>query len=567
MSDDFKIISSIPDGYPTVDFYGDPITANAYAGAVQRPLVSPITWKANASDNHWDVAANWVETLIPEVYTSVIIPASTTYPELETGKTYACKDISFKAGAELGRQNLLTDYTTISAQIEYKLDPVHRFNMLAIPVGEITADQFYLGGSPKVYLKEYYVTDGEKLAAWKNITNFNQPLSLGSGFAYRVGNELGNGLVSVTISGTGLADGFISETLQFGSDSKYGSSRFALAANPFMTSINFATLANQESSPPITPNYLIWNDQKAYTGYTPNGIWGNLDAATNPTDITTATGYGIIAPLQSFIVEEISVGNTNDQLSFNLADISATGQGQLRSTTPLSDKLSFVASNENASILTFIANREYGQATVSNRDARKLFSSLSNIPDIYTLKESENGQVALGANIIDSNNTLIPLGLLTNYNGNIKFTFQGMDSYNAAITFIDMVENKQIDLTGLTAYEYSFDYTPVLENGQAIAENNRFFIQLAPATPTGVSKIISTNPVVYSKNRVIYAVSAPSDIIRQVWIYNVQGKLVYADKHVNTSSCTIPYGTAIPEVCIVKLITGEGVKNVKLITK
>jgi hypothetical protein len=541
-----EVITTRPADYPTVDFYGDPIPAtNAAAGAVQS--FRKFIWKGSSSSSNWNLAANWNETAVPSVSDDVYIPASVTRFLILEGN-YSCNDIYFEAGAELGRQDLLT---CNKAYVDYKLDPAHRFYMLSIPVNDIKASDFYLGGNPPVYLKEYYLTS-EGGAAWRNITEFNKSLPLGSGFAYRVG---GNKETTVRISGT-LTKNDVPETLNFGSDSRYPDSYFALAANPFMTSIDFSKLENSS----ITANYLIWNEGKVHVGYTPLGTWGGITEINN-------TDYGKIAPLQSFFVEKSSEA-TDGQLTFNL-NIAATGTGTLRSETAPSDKLSIIATNSADSVLTFIATREYGQSTVSSSDARKMFSTANSSPDIYTLKASGNGQVALGANIINTDNMLIPLGLSTTYSGNIRFTFYGMDTYNALITFIDQVENKQMDISGLSSYEYSFDYAPSPANEQAVTEGNRFFIQLAPTDPTGgLDKATTgTQATVYSKGGTIYAATAASDPIRQMWVYNTQGTLIYADRQVNTSFCSIPSGVTLPEICIVKLITEKGVKNVKLINR
>jgi hypothetical protein len=482
--------------------------------------------------------------------------AKPNFPVLETAGT--CKDIYFEAGAELGRQDLLT-YT--NAHIEYKIHPSHRYYMLSIPLTGIMAGHFNKGGNPPVYMKEFYL-DGT-LAAWKNITDPYKSLPLGGGFAFRAG---GSEEISVNLP-VGPAyrlagSAPIEEPLLFGSDEKYGDSHFALAGNPFLTSIDYDALVAQNSDV-ITPNYLLWNEGKAYTGHTPDGNWGAIEE-DQLTDIGNTRS---IAPLQSFIVEEGDNTGSLTALTFDITDeidvIAATGQGQLRSAANTSDKLNIIASNETGSILTFIANREYGQATVSKRDARKLFADLNNVPDIYTLKDSENGEVALGANIIDSNNALIPLGLLTNYTGKIKFTLKGMDSYDATIYFID--GDTQIDITGLDTYEYEFDYAPTTENGKAVADNNRFSIQFAPNAPTGLNKVTGQTTV-YSRNHIIYATSA-SSLIRQIWVYNLQGKLVYVDKNIDALFCSVPLTTTIPDIYVVKLITDDGVTNSKLINK
>jgi hypothetical protein len=222
-----------------------------------------------------------------------------------------------------------------------------------------------------------------------------------------------------------------------------------------------------------------------------------------------------------------------------------------------------------ASVLTFIANRENGSMTFGDGDSRKLVTGLSNVPEIYSIKESENGRVAVGSNIINSDNALIPLGLSTSWTGNMKFTFTGMDDYQAQITFRDILTNKEIDITGRTSYEYPFNYAPAKdENNKPVATENRFFIQLSPAAPTGLIDIDSeAQVVVYNENRTIQIVSTSSNPIQQVFVYDMRGVLLYANDQINASHFAISEKNNSAEVILVKVVTEKSVKNVKLISK
>jgi hypothetical protein len=310
-----------------------------------------------------------------------------------------------------------------------------------------------------------------------------------------------------------------------------------------MSTIDFDKLANE---PQITSSYIVWT-KDGYVGY--NITTGTYGVSTIITD-------KYIAPLQGFIVEK---GNTDGKLNFNPSIQATNPASTLRASANTGNKLDIIASNETASFLTTVANRESGD------DSRKLFDGISNAPDVYTLKE----ETALGVNLIQTDDILIPVGLRTKYAGNITLTIKGMDSYDANITFIDRTENREINITGLSDYEYSFNYIPKEENDKAVAEENRFFVQIQPVpqAPTGLNTLPATSTTVYSKDRTIYAVSTLSDPIRQIWVYNAQGALVYANPNVNAASCTISREVNLPEVCVVKLITGQGVKNVKVLVK
>jgi hypothetical protein len=70
------------------------------------------------------------------------------------------------------------------------------------------------------------------------------------------------------------------------------SSYFALVGNPFMTTIDFEKLAEDNNT--SINSYLIWT-REGFSGYSKSGTFGTITATDD------LTKY--IAPLQSFIVE------------------------------------------------------------------------------------------------------------------------------------------------------------------------------------------------------------------------------------------------------------------------
>jgi hypothetical protein len=269
--------------------------------------------------------------------------------------------------------------------------------------------------------------------------------------------------------------------------------------------------------------------------------------------------------MQSFFVEKSSADSDAATLTFPISATATGNTSVLRSSENTSNKLAIIASNSYASVLTYIAERENGNIYFSDNDSRKIIFEPSDVPEIYSLKESMSGdRIAVGGNSINTDSILIPLGLATTFEGQLSFTFTGMDTYNVDIAFIDSETNRTIDITGLPAYKYLFDYTPPAEG---VAEN-RFFIRIQPVSskPTGLEKV-SGNAHVYSDNHTIYLVSTPSDPIRQVAVYNTQGRLVYSDKEVNASYYTIKDKLNSPEVYVIKLTTGQNVTSVKILLK
>jgi hypothetical protein len=346
--------------------------------------------------------------------------------------------------------------------------------------------------------------------------------------------------------------------VNFGFDEKEDG-YFALVGNPFMSTIDFEAFYGGiigGNSDYIKDNFQVWTDPgfSAYNKAGGSGIIG------------TVSQY--ISPMQSFFVEKKNGVNNEAELRFDLAAISATEHSEktiLRSS-PIENisfnKLNITASNDEYKVLTYIAEREYGSAMFSDADSRKIIPGISDVPEIYTLKDSDNGRVAVGSNIINSD-ALVPLGLATAYQGELVFTFSGMDRYDARITFIDLAENKEVDLTGMTTYDYRFHYMPKESGDDIKAEEERFFIRIEKVG-TNVETIDELIQV-YSVGNMIYAISGSANPIRQIEVYNLQGDLLYSGKNINAGHCTVTLGSTTPQICLVRLITEQGVKSVKLI--
>jgi hypothetical protein len=139
-----------------------------------------------------------------------------------------------------------------------------------------------------------------------------------------------------------------------------------------------------------------------------------------------------------------------------------------------------------------------------------------------------------------------------------------MDTYQANINLLDVVENKEIDLTGLGSYEYTFHYTPVKQNGQAIANEDRFFIRFSPTNLTGLPELASVPVTVYGREGFIHVISNNANPINRVLVYNTQGALAYESDALKTTAYTTRKALS-PGVYVVKVVSEKGVQNVKVI--
>jgi len=423
-----------------VDFVNITITSND-------PLTARWTPK-NTTTTDWNDGGNWSPKM-PGIDSDVTIGAAATYPIL-TGTSYV-NDIYFEAGAELGNQHLLSYNKAI---VNYNLAS-KRWHLISTPIAASVED-FYRDKEPSTWMQGFGTAYGSD-EQWNYITALDHSFAIGDGFAFYCED---NFPLATPFSLKGQLAGItLTKTLNWGND---GNADFALVGNPFMATIDFDALSANNSSI-INDSYLVYTDD-GYSGYNVSvGAYG-VDAPHS----TTSDKF--IAPLQGFIVE----GGATGSLAFH-ANMQATGKSAgLRNSQNIANKLSITADNSVTSVRTVLAQRETGHS------AHKLFDNLSATPDIYT----KSGNTSFGVQLLQDNDVLIPLGLRTNYAGAMRFTFAGMDSYDAQITFSDVLTGVNVDLTDLATYTYALNYVPVSDN-----EENRFFILLAPKTPTPIDAI------------------------------------------------------------------------------
>lgn len=516
-------------------------------------LFSAVIWNPGATSEDWNADANWYEGTVPAPTGDIFISKTSTnkYPILTSSTTF--NSITIESGAELGGQNYLS--TTNDATVKMNLNK-GRWYMLSMPMPVSDLNSFYFNDSPEAWFKKFALDENDA-ASWTYISDLATPYPVGKGFSYWIDGAKTD-TKEVVLNGS-IVTGTVDTDLDFGSDTNNGTtSYFALAGNPFMTSIDFTQLLSVTNkngalnSTVISSNYLVWMGS-GFVGYGTNGWFGAVNSTVTSYNTTAADKK--IPPLQAIIVERNSTNSsTTGTIRFNVSSIQSTGTSVgLRSASNISDKLNIVASNERGAYLTFIAKREEGQS------ARKLKDEISKKPDVYTL--APDNVTALGANIVNTDDITIPVGIYTSYTGDMTLTFSGMDTYNANIKLIDTANNNaETELSG-DSQEYTFAYAPAVA-GQATED--RFYLVFSPKAITGVDEAAGQNTLVYIKDNAIYAVGSSGNLIQQLYVYDVQGKLIHAGTNLNTPTYTLdnlPHGS---DIYLVKVITEKGVKNVKV---
>jgi hypothetical protein len=587
------------------------------------------TWTPQSTSTTWNDPANWAPQVVPSEINRVIIPQSDSYPLLtesttvgeilfepgaELGRqdlltyTKAFVQLDFSDPDSRGRWWMLTN----PLQELYAGD----FSFGGLPGMDI-----------KTFVKETEENTQKGEGVWKSLpTGYDYKFKAGEGFLLWLqpdpteatkGLTKANGIITLPYfedseaadvhwthdynsgnhqstfygwtkdgsgeyeqSGTSVTvtrevdkayklldgDSFMAE-LDFGKG-KDGQSYFAATGNPFMSSIDFTKLQADNTSL-IGENYWVWVGAGVDNTDNP-GCYVTLNKTTGTLGNNAVTLSNAIAPMQSFIVERN--GSSGTDITFNIEEISLTGQGGdpvLKAAAQSNDLLEIIASTPQSAVRAAIASHKDGSPVLNRKDARKLSAGINSLPDIYLLKPvADNRMTAVAAHVVDEikEEIVIPLAIATTYEGPVTLSFAGMDTYNARIFFIDAdaQNKKENELTGQSRYEYIFNYAPQKVNGTVTANESRFFIRLSPTNQTGIDPAISNNILIYSRRaNTIQAVSG--ELIRQISVFDLQGRKIYGHASVNAYEHTIT-GLA-PGVYVVKAISQQEVKTMKIIVK
>ena len=587
--------------------------------AYTNPISTNFVWTGLAEDNDWYTASNWLPQAVPGSLDIVHIPEAPNYPVLDQATTVA--EIHFEPGAQLGGQSYLTANAFVSYDFKSENGKRGTWNMLSIPLGEVFPGDFAFGGYPITWVRTFQADEESSVAqgTWVTARGGNTgAFTFGDGFAIWLNeDESGEPFKGLKVLDethelpyfhlfeeppgsearikhdnfknntheyiSGIGDGIGQSTFynyvkdDNGEYAKYTVDRFdaayrlldessynkevhfygnfAMTGNPYMATLDFEEFIKSANSGKIKDTYYVWTG----SGYT------TYSTQTGPGGIETAVPLNeFIAPLQGFIVEKKAETGPSASLNFDESSMFSANPGVLlRSSSTASNKLDILARNTVAGVRTTIANREGGQDEFGDLDARKIMGAISDVPEVYTLKPYKNGMIAATVNIINNDDILIPVGLATNYKGNITLTFSGMDSYDANLSLIDAETNRTIDLTGLATCEYVVDYTPKQVNGKTAVCEDRLFIRISK-TVTGLNETIAEKVNVFESNGFIQIISSAANPIKEVAVYDLQGAMIYKTNNINAVSHTVERNL-LSGVYVVRVLAEKSLDNVKVV--
>ena len=333
---------------------------------------------------------------------------------------------------------------------------------------------------------------------------------------------------------------------------------YVLIGNPYMSSLDFDAFAlmNNNANTGFYREYQIWNGSSFDSYVMSSG--GSGSVSTTP----GMTKY--IPPMQGFFVKtRRSIPGFTATATFLAETMSTvTPRGttvNLRSTSTDEDENIIRISTEHGDKIsrTLIAQREDASINfVEEEDITKLFSPsnmFSDVPEVYTMADKQS----LSMNFINNVSATIAIGVRVPASGRTTLKLTGMNNYNAdKIELVDGLTGAFIwDLTDLNEYSHTFD------NDNSGYQSNRFFLRISQST-TGMGEAIESIQV-YSTESGIQVLSSPSDKIQQVYVYDLQGRVLHSNTSVDTDIHQIT-GSFESQVLVVKVVTEKNTKSVKI---
>jgi len=323
-----------------------------------------------------------------------------------------------------------------------------------------------------------------------------------------------------------------------------------LVGNPYMSSIDMVEFCKDNAST-VEPEFYIWNG-KGFDTY-------SVDTITGVVMPTVPGTSSYIAPLQSFLLKY-----KNGDVRFDVTKISTVRPvnfpANLRSSIGIREEniLRIKAENNLAASYALIGYQEGATSNFTEgKDVKKLFSPYGYVPEVYTLA----GEIPVNIHYIDNAvETILPLGIKTNQLGSMTFSFSGMDRYNQAtkIILMDMLLNKEIDVTGQSSFTYSF------ENQVKGIQNNRFSIHFKREANSLSPVEKNENIQIYSNVSGILVTSPTFDPIDQIQVYDLQGRKLYEERFSKINYYQIP-GNFNTHCVIVRVKTKDQVKSKKIV--
>jgi len=585
--------ATLADNGKKIRYYATSSCETSYSSnQVSIIIGAPITTWTGATNNDWNTITNWTNG-VPCSSTKVIIPdiSGLNYPTITT--TGVCYSIIFQPGAGvLGLQYLTYNKAYVSTTLQRS-----KWYTLTAPLKEMYAGDYAFSGSgspfPVTQMRLFDEINPDSISkggvsntgTWSR--GFSTPsvaLTPGSGFAYYIDTKTYNypGAIThvssdFTVSFPRLNPDSSLVTSYFPYSTYSGmlltpawtvtknpsfANRFAmedgtghltntsvtlkvglnLVGNPLMTHLDFNALYASNSG-------TINNKVKFWNGTTFTTFMTGSQLSSDP-----SSSGGIIPPMQAFFVESTTVGPLNFNLTSHFV---ANNTVKLRSASTENGVLYIESNNETYKSSTAIALRNDAKNDFDDQDAFKLFTQIKHVPEVYTLA----GNVPVDINQFEGLPYTVPLCLKTD-SGMVSLKFVGAESFTDDV-IIELINSKTGEVQDLKQNNnYAFKVTPTKDEGT-------LFVSFRSAGTTTANVLVAND-----KNIQIYAsgenkvkvISTPNDLIKDVLIYDISGRIIEHIREANTTDFEIPVSNS-NQIYLVQAFTQNNSRIEKVFIK
>ena len=259
-------------------------------------------------------------------------------------------------------------------------------------------------------------------------------------------------------------------------------------------------------------------------------------------------------PVWKGIIVENLESQPQGFITFNKATMKVGIPAPTMALNAANSKITIESSNVNGNSSTSVYNNTNGGTIVGNYDMSFLNMGENQNVQLYTSKIDINGTMRkLALNTINSDNTTIPVGVFTTYNGDLTLTFTGMDSYDCTVTLLD--NDVSTDITGLPSYSY--------ETTVAGSNANRFALLLYPKIPTVSQSLDNINIRAFVLNNKINVVS--TEDLQNIKIFSISGAQIAS---INASGKSFIVNSKLPSgIYLVKISTANKTTTQKIVLK
>lgn len=551
------------------------------------------TWTGN-SDNSWSNPTNWTAG-VPCSSSKVIIPdvsLASNYPVITTASY--CDSIVFEAGGAVKGLEYL-EYNKAFVNMDLQRN---RWYTLTTPLKELYSGDYYFEGTPITLMRLFDDIDPDAgeiaVGTWtKTFASLAVGLSTGNGFAFKTDTTEWDRATStplkvsrntdVNFSFPNLnSDGSIRRTIYpysglngklnsykptvLSKDSAYAY-RFAmedasnnlpssisisvkpglnLIGNPLMTHLDFNAFQASNSGK-ISNTIKFWNGTN-FDGYL------LYEGTTLSTSLSSAPTI-IIPPMQAFFVE-CTTGAASD-VDFNVAGhFVADNSTSLRTCSVPRNVMHIQAETPVAKSSICVAKNETANNNFGKDDDYKLFSSITDVPEVYTISSGK----ALGINQFKSYPYTTPLSIKCAKQGTVKLSFHGVGNFDeeAIVELINSRTGERIDLKENDQYNFEYDGT----NG-----SGELFLSFRTATvTTDITENNNDDIQIYADGNDIHIISSPEDPIQDIDIWNPAGCQLVNKNNINTSSFNTSMSSC-SQFYIVKVTSNNKCKTTKVLVK